>query len=339
MWRFLWQRVLAALLVLIGVSLLIFALARVIPGDPARIALGPTASEEQITALRQEMHLDQPLPAQYLYFMQGVVRGDLGMSLYTHRPVTEDIRTQFPATLELVLWAGLYMVVLGVPLGVLAARYRDRAPDHVTRLIALLGVVTPTFVWAIILMLVFAYWLGIAPIAGRLSEGIDPPRHITGLYVLDGLLTGNTRAAKDAFVHLLLPSVALALAGIGQAARMMRTSMVETYGRTYTELTRAYGLPERLISFKYALRPALIPTLTVMGLDFAAALGSAFLVETVYSWPGLARYGVQAVLQKDLNAIVGTVLVIAAFFLLVNTLVDLIVSLLNPRMRLGGARS
>lgn len=338
MLKFLLKRIGASLLVLFGVSILIFALARVIPGDPARIALGPMASAEQVAALRKDMHLDQPLLAQYGYFLQGVSQGDLGMSLYSQRPVTTDVKELFPATLELVLWAGFFMVLIGLPLGILAARYRDRAPDHVTRLLALLGVVTPTFVWAIVLMLIFAYWLGIMPVAGRLSDGATPPRTITGLYVLDGLLTGNFAVVKDAFLHLLLPSLALALSGIGQAARMMRTSMVETYSKPYTELVRAYGLSERQINFKYALRPAMIPTLTILGLDFASALGGAFLVETVFGWPGIAQYGVKAVLAKDLNAIVGTVLVIAAFFLLVNTLVDLMVSYLNPRARLGEAR-
>lgn len=337
MLKFLLKRLGASLLVLFGVSILIFALARVIPGDPARIALGPTASAEQVAALRTDLHLDQPLITQYGYFLQGVSRGDLGMSLYSQRPVTTDVRELFPATLELVLWAGLFMVLLGLPLGILAARYRDRAPDHLTRLLALLGVVTPTFVWAIVLMLVFAYWWGVMPVAGRLSDGATPPRTLTGLYLLDSLLTGNWTSARDAFTHLLLPSLALALSGIGQTARMMRTSMVETYSKPYTELARAYGLSERQINFRYALRPAMIPTLTVLGLDFAASLGGAFLVETVFGWPGIAQYGVKAVLTKDLNAIVGTVLVIAAFFLLVNALVDLLVSALNPRTHLGEA--
>ncbi len=337
--KFLFKRLGASLLVLLGVSILIFALARVIPGDPARIALGPTASAEQIAALRQDLHLDQPLIGQYVYFLQGVARGDLGQSLYSQRPVVTDIRTLFPATLELVLWSGVLMVVIGLPLGIVAARYRDRAPDQITRIVALLGVVTPAFVWAIVLMLVFAYWWGVMPVAGRLSDSMTPPRTITGLYILDGLLTGNLAAVKDAAAHLVLPSLALALSGIGQAARMMRTSMVETYNKPYTELVRAYGLSERQINFKYALRPAMIPTLTVLGLDFASSLGGAFLIETVFGWPGIAQYGVKAVLAKDLNAIVGTVLVIAAFFLLVNTLVDLLVASLNPRTRLQEAGS
>ena len=339
MLRFLFKRLLSSLLVLFGVSVLIFGLARVMPGDPARIALGPTASSEQVQALRKDLHLDEPLARQYLYFLEGVGRGDLGLSLYSQQPVTQDVRTLFPATLELVLWAGFFMAAFGIPLGILAARYRDRAPDHVTRLLALLGVVTPTFVWAILLMLLFSYRLGWLPIAGRLSDGATPPQTITGLYLLDAALTGQWATARDAFVHLLLPSLALALSGIGQAARMMRTSMVETYGKTYTELARSFGLSERQISLKYALRPALVPTLTVLGLDFAAALGGAFLVETVFSWPGIAQYGVKAVLAKDLNAIVGTVLVIAAFFLIVNAVVDLIVSFLNPRTRLAEARA
>jgi peptide/nickel transport system permease protein len=327
-------RGLMSLGVLFGVSVLIFSMARIIPGDPAAIALGSTASAEQVEQLRVEMNLDKPLPVQYGIFLANVLKGDLGKSLYSQRPVMTDLNQFLPATLELVFVSAIIMIVCGVALGILAARYRDTWIDNVIRVLSLSGIVTPAFVWAVVLMLVFSYWLAVLPVAGRLSLGVAPPTHITGLYIVDALLTGNWAVALDAFRHLILPATALALSSVSQTARLVRGSLIEIYGTPYIETAQAYGLSEHLISTSYALRPAMIPAMTVMGLDFAAKLGNAFLVEAVYAWPGLARYGVQTILQKDLNAIVGVVLVISTFFLIVNIVVDLLVLLLNPKIRL-----
>ena len=332
-------RLWTSLLVLVGVSILIFCIARVIPGDPARIALGPDASEDQVIQLRERLHLNEPLPVQYLEFVRNFAAGDLGMSLYTRRPVTTDIGSFLPATLELVFLAGLLVAAVGIPVGVLAARYRDRGIDHVVRLLALLGVVTPSFVWAILLMLIFAFFAELLPVAGRLSEGVAPPPTIIGMYTIDALIAGQWTTFLDAARHMVLPALALALSGFGQIARMTRASVAETYAAPYIEMAQAYGYPERRIASRYALRPAMIPTLTILGLDFANMLGAAFLVEQVFAWPGLARYGVQAILHKDLNAIVGVVLVISAFFLIVNILVDVAVAWLNPRIRLEPRRA
>ena len=335
--RYLLRRGLASVVTLIGISILIFGIARIIPGDPARIALGPTATHEQVAELRQRLGLDDPLPVQYVRYVAGVLRGDLGPSLYTNRAVGLDLRETFPATFELVLVSSLLMAGIGIPLGVVAARGRDGPVDHVTRLLSLLGVVTPSFVWAIFLMLFFSYYLGWLPVAGRLSEGMAPPAPITGLYLIDAVLRGRWDAFGDALAHITLPAVALAMSGIGQAARLTRANVAEAYNSPYIEMARAYGVAERRIAMKYALKPALIPTLTILGLDIAVKLGNAFLVESVFGWPGMARYGVQTILHKDLNGIVGTVLVIAAFFLVINAVVDFVVSLLNPRIRLGAA--
>lgn len=327
------RRLLASIGVLVGVSILIFVIARVIPGDPARIALGPMASQEQVANLRKELYLDRPLPLQYVEFVKRLAQGDLGQSLYTRRAVTTDLAEFFPATLELVLVGGLIMVIVGVPLGILAAYYRNRWPDNMTRVLSLLGVVTPSFVWAIFLILLFAYWVAILPVAGQLGDAFVPPKRITGLVTVDSILTGQWATFWDALKHMVLPAAALAMAGLGQTARLTRANMLDTYGKPYIEMARAYGVSESNIAFKYALRPALIPTLTILGLDFAAMLGGAFLVEAVFNWPGMARYAVQAILRKDLNAIVGTTLIIAAFFLLINILVDLVVGYINPRIR------
>jgi peptide/nickel transport system permease protein len=333
--RYLVRRLFACLATFVGVSILIFGIARVIPGDPARIALGPTATDEQVREFRIQLGLDQPLPQQYAHYVSGLLHGDLGVSLYTNAPVARDLRAGFPATFELVLVATLFMVGIGIPLGVIAARHRDGAADNVIRLGALLGVVTPSFVWAVLLMLVFSDYLGWLPIDGRLSETVSPPPSVTGLYLVDSLLAGQPHVFLNALEHIILPATALSLASIGQTTRLTRANVAEAYASPYIEMARAYGISGRRIASRYALRPALIPTLTILGLDIAAKLGNAFLVETVFGWPGMAQYGVQAILHKDLNGIVGTVLVIAAFFLVINMIVDAAVTVLDPRIRLG----
>lgn len=331
------RRVGMSLLVLWGVSVLIFAIARVIPGNPARVALGPNATQEQVDALAAALYLDRNILVQYAFWLRDLMRGDLGRSLYTNRPVTRDIAEFLPATLELIFLAAILMIVVGLPLGILAARFRGRWPDHLVRVFSLLTVSAPSFVWAVALMLAFAYFLPIFPIAGRLSEAYSIPR-VTGFLTVDTLLAGNLDAFANALRHMVLPAVALSLSGIGQAARLTRANMIETYEKPYIEMAQAYGYPEGRIARSYAFRPSLIPSLTIIGLDIAALLGNAFLVEAVFGWPGLSRYGVQVILRKDLNAIVGTVLVIAALFLIVNIIVDILTVLLNPRIRLGEAR-
>lgn len=326
------KRIGISLIVLVGVSMLIFAIARIIPGDPARIALGPNATVEQIAKLRAQMHLDSSLPVQYAHFLIDVSRGDLGTSLYTNRPVTQDIAQFLPATLELVFLAGFIMVIVGLPLGILAAWHRGRWPDHLIRVFSLLTVSAPGFVWAVILMLIFAFYLPLFPIAGRLSDVYDIQR-VTGFLTIDTLLAGNVDAFLDAIHHLILPAVALSLSGIGQAARLTRANMVETYDKPYIEMAQAFGFFPSRIARSYAFKPSLIPSLTIIGLDFAAMLGNAFLVEAVFAWPGLSRYGVAVILRKDLNAIMGTVLIIAITFLIVNIIVDLLIAFLNPRIR------
>jgi len=330
-------RLAGSLVTLVGVSILIFGIARIVPGDPARLALGPAATAAQVDEYRERLGLDQPLPLQYFDYVSGLVHGDMGISLYTNRPVASDIIQGLPATLELVSASAIIMLIFGIAIGVFSARYRNRLPDHIARVFSLLGIVTPAFVWAIFLMLIFSDRLGWFPISGRLSEGVAAPPTMTGFYLIDSLLNGQFATFMDALVHLALPAIALSLPGLGQAARLTRVNIVEAYDQPYAEMARAYGLSSRKIAFKYTLRPALIPTLTVLGMDIASKLGNAFLVEAVFVWPGVANYGVQTILQKDLNGIIGTVLVISAFFLLINLAVDICVSLLDPRVHLRGA--
>ena len=328
------SRLASTLLVLVGVSMLIFFIARIIPGDPARVALGARATVEQVEQMRESLHLNEPIAVQYFYFMRNLFQGDLGISLYTNRPVMLDIRQFLPATLELVFLAGIMMVGIGLPLGAIAARYRGRWPDNAIRLITLLGVSAPGFVWAVVLMLCFALFLPIFPIAGRIDNAFSVDV-VTGFLLIDTVLAGQWDAFLSAARHLILPAFALSLAGIGQAARLTRSNMVASYDTPYVEMATSYGYPEGRIARKYAFKPSLIPSLTVIGLDFAALLGNAFLVETIFAWPGISRYGVAVILQKDLNAIVGTVLIISATFLITNMIVDFLVAVINPKIWLA----
>ncbi len=330
--KLLLRRIGISCLVLVGVSLLIFCIARVIPGDPARIALGPNATKEMVSNLRADLHLDEPIWKQYGHFVGDLLHGDLGISLYTNRPVVKDIAQFLPATLELIIVAGILMICIGLPLGILSAKYEGKLVDNIVRVVSLLGVSAPSFVWAVILMLLFAFYLPLFPIAGRIDTDFDIPR-TTGFLLYDTLSAGQFDAFANALWHLILPALALALSGIGQAARLTRANMTETYRRPYIEMARSYGFSSWRIARKYAFKPSLIPSLTIIGLDFAAMLGNAFLVEAIFAWPGLSRYGVAVILRKDLNAIVGTVLIISATFLIANLIVDLLIALLNPKIR------
>ena len=243
-----------------------------------------------------------------------------------------DIAQFLPATLELIFVAGAMMIAIGLPLGIASARYRGTWIDNSIRLVALLGVSAPSFVWAVILMLLFAYFLPLFPIAGRISDSFAIDR-VTGFLLLDTLIAGDLGALVNAAWHIILPAFALALSGIGQTARLTRANMVETYDKPFIEMARSYGVPDRRIARRYAFKPSLIPALTIIGLDFAAMLGNAFLVEAVFAWPGLSRYGVAVILRKDLDAIVGTVLIISATFLVMNLVVDMLVTFINPRIR------
>lgn len=328
------RRLATGIVVILGVSLFMFVLARVIPGDPARLALGPEASNEQVEAMRVQMGFDRPLGEQYLRFMGGALRLDFGRSLYTDQPVAQDIARTFPATLELVLFASLALGIVGIAIGIVSAHYKDGWPDNLSRILSLAIVAMPNFVWALFFMLLFAYSLNLLPLTGRLSESIPAPTAITGLYTVDALLTGNWTAFRDALAHLVMPALALSLPGIAQVARLTRTNMVDSYDRPFVEFSRAYGLSEFAIATKWALRPAIIPTLMIIGMQVVALLGNAFIVETIFLWPGMAKYGVNAMMQKDLNAMIAVVTFISVFFVIVNMLIDLAVSFIDPKIRL-----
>jgi len=335
---FLLRRLFLSILVLIGISILIFVIARIVPGDPARMALGPRAPQEVVDRLRKEMYLDKSIPEQYFYWIKGVVQGDFGKSLVTKRDVSEDIRDYLPATLELAALSALFMIIFAIVLGVLAARYRDTWVDTLIRLLSYFGVAIPAFVVAVLFLLLFGYYWPILPVIGRISSSVVPPGTITGFMGLDSLFSGNFPAFWDSFKHLILPALALALGSIFQEARITRSAMVDNMNKDFLAAERGYGIPERVVMFKYLLKPSLIPTVSVMGLDIASLMSNAFLVELIFNWPGISRYGINAMLSKDLNAISAVIVVFGLIFVVVNIVVDLIVAYLDPRIRLSGQR-
>lgn len=323
-----------SILVLVGLSVLIFIIARILPGDPARLALGPFASQEMVARLRHQMGMDQPLYLQYVAYVRGIFHGDLGLSFQTRRSVSLDIAHYLPATFELVLVAIIWVLIIGVPFGVLAGRYKDSWLDNISRVVAFVGVAVPPFVVGLIGQLIFSYGLGILPTTGRLSLLTPMPPARTGLLILDSLIAGNFSAFGDALIHILLPSLAIAMTGIGQITRLTRGSVSDVLGKDYIEAARAFGIPNRYVTFKYMLKPSFIPPLTILGLTFASELGNAFLVEQVFSWPGMAKYGIQAILRKDFNAIMGVILIIGLAFVAVNFIVDVLAGYVDPRIRI-----
>lgn len=324
-----------SLVVLFGLSLLIFFIARVIPGDPARVALGPLAPKEQVQNLRQKMHLDEPLPVQYWIWLKAVIQGDFGESLYTRRPVAKDLVQYLPATFELIIFSFLISLIVGQISGVLSGYMKNSWFDNISRAVSYIGVATPVFVVAIIALFVFCYLTRLLPFAGRLNIATELPPQITGFLILDSLIARQFATAWEALKHIFLPAASLALAHIAQESRITRASIIENLQEDYTFAHIVYGIPTSVVLFKYLLKPSLIPTVTVMGLDFAVLTCTAFLVEVVFMWPGFSRYGVTAMLNKDLNAIVAVVLVIGVTFVVVNVIVDIVVSFLDPRIRIG----
>lgn len=336
---FLARRIFQSIFVLLGLSILIFLIARVLPGDPARTALGARAPQWVVDRLREDMHLTEPIAVQYYYWLRDALRGDLGISLVTRRDVTQDVVEFFPASLELVLLAGIISGVLGIGLGVLSAWHKDTWVDNIVRVLSYAGVVTPAFVFAIVFLLLFGLALDWLPVIGRLSEGVPAPPRVTGLMTLDALLAGQLATFWDAVKHLILPSLALAMGAMSQEARITRSSMADNLDKDYIATSRALGIPERLVMGRFLLKPSLIPTVSIFGLDFAASFSNAFLVELIFNWPGISRYGVNAMLRKDLNGISGVILILGVVFITVNIVVDVVVGMLDPRIRLSAARS
>lgn len=326
------RRVGESIFILLALSVIVFTISRVIPGNPARLALGSMATKEAIERLTLEMHLDKPLPIQYYYWFKSALKGDFGDSLWSHDKVVNDIRRTFPATLELVIFSMMLSIVVGQFLGCLSARYHGTWIDNITRLIAYVGIVTPNFALALLLLMVFGFFTGWLPALGRLSSSLTPPAAVTGLYTIDALIALRFDLFLDALKHLLLPGVALAWQSLAQESRITRLNMINKLQSDYILSDKACGFPDRVITFKYALKPSLIPTVSIMGPDLAFMMVNAFLVEKVFDWPGFARYGLETILRKDLNSVIVVVLILGTIFIVTNILVDIVIRLLDPRM-------
>ena len=334
---YLLRRLALALLVIVSASGVTFLVARVVPSDPAALYAGQRPTAEQIAAARERLGLDRPLYVQYLRFLGDVLRGNLGTSYKTRHAILTDIRAFLPATLELVSASTLLALVVGIPAGVLAGARRGSWFDHASRLLSIAGVSLPTFWLALILQLLFFGRLGLLPLSARISNEtalFNPIQTITGFHLVDAVITRNGAGWRDAALHLILPALTLATYPIGLTLRMTRAAMIEVLSEKYIVAARAQGLPERTILFRYALKNAITPTLTVLGLSFAYSLTGAFLIEVIFSWPGLGKYVTDAILNVDFPVIVSVTLVVTVFYVFINLGVDLLQAMLDPRVAL-----
>jgi peptide/nickel transport system permease protein len=327
------RRIVLIIPVLIGLSLLVFAIARLLPGDPIQLAAGPNASAAEIADLAREFGLDKPFPVQYWNYATGLLTGDWGESIFTRRPVLEDLKAYLPATLELVFAAMFLAVVIGIPAGLVAAVYRNRWPDYLSRVVSLGAISMPRFFLGLLLQIGFAMWLGWLPLGGRFPLTEDPPALITGFLTIDALMAGDLRAFGIALEYLALPAFAMCLSPLATITRMMRASTIEVLQQDYVLTERALGLSSRLILFKYVLRNAMSATLTVIGLYVGWLLGGTVLVETVFDWPGLGLYATKAIVTQDFMPVIGVTMVIGVIFIVSNLIVDLLYGVLNPKVR------
>jgi peptide/nickel transport system permease protein len=335
--RYVIRRLLLLGPMLIGMTLISFVLSQAVPADPVTANLGEqaAANPEVVAAFRARWGLDRPPHEQYGIYLWNVLHGDLGTSITTKQPVVADLRRHLPATIELAVAAMVIGIVVGIPLGVLAAAKRDRPVDQFARVISLVGTSMPIFWLGLVAIVIFYAWLGWAPSPGRLSARLEPPPFVTGFVVVDALLAGRTDAAVDALKHLALPAIVLSSYSLGVITRVMRGSMLEVLGEDYVRTARAKGVGERGVMIHHAARNSLIPTLTVIGLSFGGLLSGAVVTESVFSWPGLGLYAFKSATSLDFPAIMGVGIVVATVYVLVNLVVDVLYGLLDPRIRVG----
>jgi peptide/nickel transport system permease protein len=319
--------------VLWGITLVTFFLSRVVPGDPARLLAGPQASPVEVAHIARFYGLDDPLIVQYGRYLRNLLHGDLGFSFVTRRAVRTDIATFLPATIELAGYALLLGFVLAIVTGTVAAYRRGTSADAAGRLSAIAGLSLPVFWLALLLQLLFHTELGWLPLGGRLDPGMPPPRHITGLLTVDSLLTGNLSTFVNAAEHLVLPVVVLAAGVYGLMVRIMRTSVLDSLGEEYVRTAEAKGLSRWRVLRRHVLRNAMLPAVTVLGLEFGMLAAGVFVVESVFQWPGLGNYAFQAIQANDYNATMGATLVIAVLYVVINLIVDIVYLYLDPRIR------
>ena len=331
MLSFIIRRSLSVIPTLFAVSIIVFLMLRLAPGDPAELLLGERATTESLAAMRDHLGLDEPIYTQYLMFLQRLVKGDLGETIWSRQKVAVEIKERFPATIELAIAAMIISSFFGLILGIISATKQYSAFDYLSMLGSLIGVSMPVFWLGLVLMLVFSVWLGWVPMSGRLGVAFDV-KVITNFYLIDTLLAGDWAAFKDAVRHLILPAVALSTIPLAIVARMTRSSMLEVLRQDYIKTAKAKGLSQFKIVMKHALRNGLIPVVTVVGLQFGILLGGAILTETVFAWPGVGKWIFDGVVKRDYMVIQGGTLVVATSYVLVNLLVDVTYAIINPRI-------
>ena len=329
------ERVLGTIPIMFGVAIIVFFFIRLTPGDPVDIMMGQggAISAGEMENLREEFHLNEPLHIQLWYFLRDAVKGDLGYSYVLKKPVTELIGERLPATIELAVGALLFSLIIALPIGVISAVKQNSWLDRISMSSAFLGISMPGFWLGIILILLFSVRLHWLPVQGRISLGMGLEER-TGYFVLDSLLTGNMKALHSSLSHLVLPSITLGAPVAAVIARVLRSSMLETLRSDYVTLARSKGVAEWGVVIKHALRNAMIPTVTVVGLQVGILLGGNMVIETVFGWPGLGRMVVKAIFDRDFPLIQGAVMIYAFTFVMANLIVDVMYTYLNPRIRL-----
>ena len=326
------RRLLSLIPTLFGVSIIVFLFLRMIPGDPALALAGEHATEGNVERIREEFGLNKPLPEQYLTYMGKVLRGDLGRSILSRRPIADEVRVRFPATLELSMCALIVALVIGLPAGIISATKRNSPIDNIAMVGSLLGISMPIFWLGLMLNWFFAVRLGWLPSVTRLDASIDLQR-ITNLIIVDSILTGNAEALLNGIKHLILPAIALGTIPMAIVARMTRSAMLEVLEQDYVRTARAKGLAERVVTLRHALKNALLPIITILGLQVGVLLSGAVLTETIFAWPGIGRWLYLSILSRDYPIVQGMALFITVLFLVVNLLVDLSYALVDPRIR------
>lgn len=331
--RLIGWRLVQAIPVIVGIVIVSFVLTRALPGDPAAYFAGPAADAASIEQIRSSMGLDRPLPLQFVAYVQDLLQGDLGMSISTGQPVMQELASRLPASLELTGFALLFSVAIAMPLGILAATRPNSWIDHLCRAVVTAGVSLPTFFTGLALIYVFYYLLGWAPSPmGRLDFLYLSPPRVTGFYVIDALIARDLETARAALAQLALPAITLGLFTLAPIARMTRAAMLQILEGEFIRTARAAGLPRRQVLFTYALRNAVLPVITTLGMVFSFALGANVLVEQVFSWPGIGSYAVEALVVSDYAAVQGFVLTMALLFVTLNLIIDIIYTLVDPRL-------
>ena len=332
---FLLRRLIWLVPVIIVVTVTVFFISRILPGNPVYLMIGSRqVSNETIERLTRELGLDKPIFVQYMIYVRDLAQGDLGTAWHTSNPVTKDIFARFPATIELTIVALLIAVLIGIPLGVVAAVHKDSIIDHSVRLVSLLGLSFPSFWLGLIFLYFLAFQLDIFPSPmGRIALRVPPPEQITGLYILDSLITGNLRSLTSSVQHILLPAFTLALAQIAGISRMVRSTMIEVLESDYIRTARAFGINEKKINYSFALKNTLIPTITFVADSVLLLLGGVVVIEIIFSWPGLGLYAMESIFVKDYAGVQGVVLLMALISVLVYLSMDILYFVVDPRVK------